>query len=204
MTVQFDDTVPGEAGEAVEVPLRTDAEGNPVYGDWPEKDYHPEPRAPEGGPEDPAQYNGYRDDDWGYEWSQTPRETPAEVQRQWDEFKRIAIAEQFDDDVLMTGVEKVYSTSQAANFFGKSNQWLYWGLRKNIFTYKDGSPIQPERAEGTLGKRRFTLPIIREIALSCYRRGNLREDDLHSIMAKILLEEFGEKAFANVGAESVS
>jgi hypothetical protein len=141
--------------------------------------------------------NGYRDEDWGYEWAQAPTATPAEVQEHWEEFKKQAIEQGFDEDALMHGVEKVYSTSQAAQFFGKSNQWLYWGLRKGIFTYKNSEPILPERV-GTMGKRRFTLKIIREIALSCYRRGNLREDDLHAIMAKILLAEYGEKAFSNV------
>jgi hypothetical protein len=181
--VQFDDSLPAaEAGEAV------------AY-DWPE--------APDGGlqVEDPR--NGYRDQEWPeYEWSQASTDTLAEVNRQWEDFKRLAIERRFDDDVLMSGVEKVYSTSQAAQFFGKSNQWLYWGLRKSIFTYKNGTPIQPERV-GNMGKRRFTLPIISEIAKSCYRRGNLRYDDLHAIMAKILLAEFGEKAFANVEEENI-
>jgi hypothetical protein len=76
---------------------------------------------------------------------------------------------------LLDGVEKVYSTSEAARFFSMSNQWLYWGMRNNIFTYLDGTPIQPERI-GKGGRRRFTLPIIREMALSCHRRGNLKQE----------------------------
>jgi hypothetical protein len=85
-------------------------------------------------------------------------------------------------------VEKVYSTKQAAQFFGKSVQWIYWGLRNNIFTYKDGTPIQPERV-GKIGKRRFTPPILREMALSCYRRGNMKEDELKTILQKISTAE---------------
>ena len=78
---------------------------------------------------------------------------------------------------LLDGVDKVYSTSEAARFFDMSNQWLYWGMRNNVFTYLDGTPIQPERI-GKGGRRRFTLPIIREIALSCHRRGNLKQEGL--------------------------
>jgi hypothetical protein len=92
---------------------------------------------------------------------------------------------------LLAGVEKVYSTSEAAQFFGKSNQWLYWGMRNNIFTQPDGSKIEPERI-GKGGRRRFTLPVIRDIALSCYRRGNLKEPELKDIMVKIARAEQGE------------
>lgn len=82
-----------------------------------------------------------------------------------------------DGKGLLDDVEKVYSTSEAARFFDMSNQWLYWGMRNNVFTYLDGTPIQPERI-GKGGRRRFTLPIIREIALSCHRRGNLKQEGL--------------------------
>ena len=92
---------------------------------------------------------------------------------------------------MLAGVEKVYSTSEAAKFFGKSNQWLYWGMRNNIFTQPDGSRIEPERI-GKGGRRRFTLPVIRDIALSCYRRGNLKEPELKDIMVKIARAENGE------------
>ena len=128
-------------------------------------------------------------------WSAEPLRTPKQLAKDWKEFKKAAIEGDFDAESLTEGVQKVYSTSRAAAFFGRSNQWLYWGLRTGIFTYKDGSPIEPERV-GPIGKRRFTLPIIREIALSCYRRGNLSEDELQIIMERILLAEFGEKAFA--------
>jgi hypothetical protein len=129
------------------------------------------------------------------EWAVESPRTRAEVAKEWKDFRKAAIKQGFDEDALLDGVKKVYSTSRAAAFFGRSNQWLYWGLREGHFTYKDGSPILPER-EGPMGKRRFTLPLIREIALSCYRRGNLTEDDLQVIMEKILLAEFGASAFS--------
>lgn len=98
----------------------------------------------------------------------------------------MAVAEE-----MLAGVAKVYSTSQASKFFNKSNQWLYWGMRNNIFTQVDGSRIEPERI-GKGGRRRFTLPVIHDIALSCYRRGNLDEHELKDIMVKIARAERGE------------
>lgn len=170
-------------------PLRRDPDGTPIYAEWDEEWSVPVPDAPGGGEIE-------RISDYSTEVVvQTPSEVRADVQRKWDEFRVRAIEQHFDRESLLDGVEKVYSTSKAAAFFGRSNQWMYWGLRNGIFTYKDGTPILPERI-GAGGRRRFTLPIIREIALSCYRRGNISEEELQDIMAKILLAEFGEKAFA--------
>ena len=95
---------------------------------------------------------------------------------------------------LLEGVEKMYSTAEAAQFFGKTNQWLYWGMRNKIFVDVNGNLIEPIRI-GKGGRRRFTLPIIRDIALSCYRRGNLKEDGLRAVFRKILIAEYGEDAF---------
>lgn len=125
-----------------------------------------------------------------------PAHVQAEVTKGWNEFRRSVVSQQFDDASLMGGVPKIYSTSKAAAFFGRSNQWLYWGLRNAIFTYKNGEPILPERI-GKGGRRRFTLPLIREIALSCYRRGQIQDNELEAIMAKVLVAEFGDSAFAD-------
>jgi hypothetical protein len=133
----------------------------------------------------------------------SPETARAEVQRNWTEFRSHVLSRHLDDDSLLHGVEKVYSTSRCAEFFGRSTQWVYWGLRpdprtgQQPFSYKDGSPIQPERV-GPMGKRRFTLPIIREIALACYRRGAIKEEEeLETVMAKILIAEFGVNAFSD-------
>lgn len=139
--------------------------------------------------------------DIGKDSAGDPDRVRAEVQREWEIFKEKVITNHFDDELLMAGVEKVYSTARAAEFFGRSTQWMYWGMRKDPktgeipFVYKDGTPILPERV-GPMGKRRFTLPIIKEIALAAYRRGSFTEDELEMIMEKILLAEFGRRAFA--------
>lgn len=72
-------------------------------------------------------------------------------------------------------IEKYYSSSEVAKiFFRKSLQWLYWGHKSGVFVYADGTPIEPIRI-GKGQRRRYTLPIIREMALAQFRRGNLRE-----------------------------
>lgn len=107
-----------------------------------------------------------------------------------------------DEDLLIgAGVEQVYSTNDVADFFDRSNQWLYWGLRDKdangnpitpVFTYEDGTPIIPERVgDPELGRRRFTLTIIKEIARSSYRRGNLKEDDLKKVLRRHRIAELG-------------
>ncbi len=98
------------------------------------------------------------------------------------------------DKCLSDGVEKTYSTDDVAkHFFGKSTQWLYWGLKKKnakgepiqpVFVYKDGTPIEAQKI-GKGNRARYTLPIIREMAYSCYRRGNLKEDELRAVLARI-------------------
>lgn len=124
------------------------------------------------------------------------------VHKEWDEFCRRMVASRFTEESLLDGIEKVFSTSKAAEFFGRSTQWMYWGLRPDAktgehpFSYKDGTPILPERV-GAMGKRRFTLPIIKEIAQACYRRGSFTYEELETVMEKILLAEFGRRAFAD-------
>ncbi len=84
--------------------------------------------------------------------------------------------------------EKFYSTSEAAKFFGKSAQWVYRGMRQEIFTYPKGSIIEPIRI-GTGGRHRFTLPVLRDMARSCYRRGILSEEQAEAVLAQLARAE---------------
>ena len=132
----------------------------------------------------------------------SPEAAREAVHKEWDEFRRRMVSSRFTEESLLDGIEKVFSTSRAAEFFGRSVQWMYWGLRPDAktgdhpFSYKDGTPILPERV-GAMGKRRFTLPIIKEIAQACYRRGSFTYEELETVMEKILLAEFGRRAFAD-------
>lgn len=100
--------------------------------------------------------------------------------------------------VFPEGEERYYSTSETAElFFGKSTQWLHWGSKakgKNgqavvpVFTYKDGTLIEPLYV-GKGRIRRYSLPIIREMAKACYRRGTLKEPELEKVLARIAMAE---------------
>ncbi|ASZ74730.1 hypothetical protein KHO57_gp174 [Mycobacterium phage Phabba] len=116
--------------------------------------------------------------------------------------KRDRQIEDISDEQLLAdaGIVPFYSTTEAAQFFDKTNQWLYWGLRKEVngepvepvFIYPDGTPIEPERVgDPSEGRRRFTLPIIKAILLSNYRRGNVEPDELKKILRRIRINELG-------------
>lgn len=96
------------------------------------------------------------------------------------------------------GIEPFYSTTEAAQFFDKTNQWLYWGMGRDakggtpVFVTPDGKPIVPDRVGETgNARRRFTLSIIKEILLSNYRRGNVEPEELKKILRRIRINELG-------------
>lgn len=98
------------------------------------------------------------------------------------------------DEELMAdaGVEPIFSTTEAAEFFDRSNQWLYWGLREGVFTDDDGVPLDPARlGSPERGRRRFTIPILYYIMRSSYRRGNIHPDHLKLILRRIKYAERG-------------
>lgn len=92
------------------------------------------------------------------------------------------------------GVEKFYSSAEVAkHFFKKSTQWLYWGMRTEdadgnpitpVFVYPDGTLIEPLQI-GKGKRRRYTLPVIKEMAYACYRRGNLKEPEFKQVLSRI-------------------
>lgn len=115
--------------------------------------------------------------------------------------KRTRQIEDISDEQLLAdaGVVPFYSTIEAAQFFDRTEQWMYWGLGRDakkgtgpIFIYPDGTPIEPERVgDPETGRRRFTLPIIKEILLSSYRRGNIEPEELKKILRRIRINELG-------------
>lgn len=89
------------------------------------------------------------------------------------------------------GIEPVMSTDEAAEYFDRTPQWIYWGLAGKIFVWPDGSPIVPERSTGTPGRRRFTPTVLRAMLSSSYRRGNFDEAELRDIIRRIRYTELG-------------
>jgi hypothetical protein len=84
--------------------------------------------------------------------------------------------------------EKFYGTADVARFFGKSVQWVYWGMRTGVFIQPDGTPIEPIRV-GRNGRRRFTLSVLRDMARSGYRRGIVSEEELLDLLAVLARAE---------------
>lgn len=105
-----------------------------------------------------------------------------------------AVVDSMSDEELMadSGVEPIFSTAEAAAFFDRSNQWLYWGLREGVFTDDDGNPLDPSRiGDPSRGRRRFTIPVIENILRSSYRRGNIDPDHLKVVLRRIKYAKMG-------------
>lgn len=113
--------------------------------------------------------------------SPPPRKSAAEIESMTDE-----------ELLAEAGVEPIFSTTEAAEFFDKSNQWLYWGLREGVFTDDAGCPLDPERiGSAKHGRRRFTINVLENIMRSSYRRGNIDPDQLKVIMRRIKYAQNG-------------
>lgn len=84
--------------------------------------------------------------------------------------------------------EPTFGTGAVARFFGKSMRWLYYGMRLQYFTYPDGSPIHTMRDPKT-GYHRFTVPMLRDMAAACYRRGILIETEYLDLLAVLARAE---------------
>jgi len=57
-----------------------------------------------------------------------------------------------------------------------------------VFVHPDGSVIEPVRI-GKNGRRRFTLPVLRDMARACYRRGILDEVELEGVLGDLARAE---------------
>ena len=77
-----------------------------------------------------------------------------------------------------------YSTDEVARLFRKSRNWVRWALRNNVFIRKDGTPIKPIRV-GESSRRRFTLPLLHDMAKAAYRRGILDEIELEAVLDEL-------------------
>jgi hypothetical protein len=87
--------------------------------------------------------------------------------------------------IAALGVEPAYSAREAAVLLGRSYSWLDQRLRAGQFILPDGTPVQPRRTAG--GYRRFTLAMVEDIALSSYRHGWFRMDELKSTYRQLLI-----------------
>jgi hypothetical protein len=77
-----------------------------------------------------------------------------------------------------------FGTADVAKLFRKSQNWVRWALRNNVFMRKDGTPIEPLRL-GKSSRRRFTVPLLHDMAKAAYRRGILDEVELEGVLGEL-------------------
>ncbi|MBJ7401222.1 hypothetical protein [Mycolicibacterium sp.] len=77
-----------------------------------------------------------------------------------------------------------FGTADVAKLFRKSRNWVRWALRNNVFVRRDGTPIEPVRL-GTSSRRRFTVPLLHDMAKAAYRRGILDEVELEGVLREL-------------------
>lgn len=90
-----------------------------------------------------------------------------------------------------TGSKTTFSTAEVARLMGRSEQWVYWGLRDGVFLNKKGEPLEPYRTSAR-GRRRFTFQDLRDIVGSCHSRGNFSLEEAEKLVTKIAAMERGE------------
>jgi hypothetical protein len=83
------------------------------------------------------------------------------------------------------GVQPTYSMREAAVLPGRSFSWLDQRVRQGQFVRRDGTVVQPLRTQG--GYRRFTLGMLEEITLSCYRHRWFSMEKIKSIYRELLI-----------------
>ena len=170
-------------GGSDQEPLRLDAEGHPVFAEWDESDpSHGEMAVPDG---------------VQAEWVDGTLQVPQNEDRI---SREIAELDKASDSNLMAmaGIEPIVSTTEAAEYFDRTSQWMYWGLKpdpetgEHVFVWPDGTPIVPERiGDPATGRRRFTMPILRAILQASYRRGNIEAGELQTVIRRIRYTELG-------------
>jgi hypothetical protein len=86
--------------------------------------------------------------------------------------------------IAALGIEPTYSAREAAALLGRSFSWLDQRSRRGDFVQPDGSTVQPLRTPG--GYRQFTLPLLRDIAMCCYRHGWCSFDELKATLGRLV------------------
>jgi hypothetical protein len=104
-----------------------------------------------------------------------------------------------DASTKIAGVEPTYSAREAAALLGRSFSWLDQRVRNDEFVLRDGTTVQPSRTPG--GYRRFTLAMLKDVALSSHRRGWFSLDELRSTIRELLMAAHRETGKCEIRAE---
>ena len=111
------------------------------------------------------------------------------------------LAEQLDSltaSSLLSGVDRWYSAPEVARlFFNRSPAWIYDRLSQKKFRYPNGEEITPhfDDPDSKRPRARFDLELVKEIALSCYRSGTVKYEELELIMSRVARAKIGEVIF---------
>jgi len=225
---------PQFSAQTVEKPLRMDPDGHPVMPEWSDSEVgkSKSSTAVKKKPRTKAKPKVVA--------KQPRKRTPKELQpdashldnvtqaKEWlaahpEEAEMLRAAQSASGDILAdSGVPvRYYSSPEAAAFFDKTVQWLYWGMRHpplggRLFIEpvldEDGSPLMEEIEydDGSvevvpmvrdipvtrlnndpLGKRRFDIPTIRKFAVSAYQQANIKEPKLRAVLERLVVAERG-------------
>lgn len=79
--------------------------------------------------------------------------------------------------------ERLYSTTEVADLFGRPRGWLTQKLREGFFVDLDGSVIEPLRSKG--GHRRYTRDMLMAMAWSARGRGALSPRCVKEVLAEL-------------------
>ena len=90
----------------------------------------------------------------------------------------------------VAGLEPTFSAQEAAVILGRSFSWLDQRVRNGEFALLDGTVLQPLRTPG--GYRRFTLEMLKEIALTSYRHGWFSMNKLRSVFRELAIAVYGD------------
>ncbi len=91
--------------------------------------------------------------------------------------------------IAVPGVQPTYSAREAAALLRRSYSWLDQRVRGGDFALPDGAVARPLRTPG--GYRRFTLEMLKDIALSSYRHGWFSFGELKSIFYRLATDAYG-------------
>lgn len=167
--------------------IRIGEDGEPIYADWDNPESLTEALEVADTPAAPAPSRAQQE---ANEWAKANRDKiEARLKELTLSKKRLDALLKMPDSALMAGVERWYSAAETARFFGRTNQWIYDRIANKKFVYTDGTAIEPVLMEGNM---RFTTELIREIALSMYRRGTVKRPELILILRRVQQAELGE------------
>jgi hypothetical protein len=90
----------------------------------------------------------------------------------------------------IAGLEPAFSAREAAVILRRSYSWLDQRVRNGEFTLPDGTVVEPLRTAG--GYRLFTIEMLQEIAMCCYRHHWYSYGELNLAFRKLAIAVYGD------------